>query len=352
MIKNNDKPDTKFEYSGYTRGKYSLILIGILVCILVYFMDFLFSSTYLNPTELLKTLFNPSEASQTIRVIVFNLKLPQVTIALIVGAAFGFAGAIMQTMLNNPLASPYTLGISAGAGFGASLAMVLGLGSLAVLGTYAIPAFAFIFSLLACGGIYLIAQLKGFSAEVMVLAGIGLVFFFQALQALMQYLASPEALQGIVFWTFGSVSGADWENISLILIIFLVFFIAIYRKSWMLTAMKLGDNKAKALGVDTARIRKVLFVCTSLLTASCVAFVGCIGFVGIVGPHVARMLIGEDQRFFLPMSCVCGAALLVIADFASKFFGNGVVFPIGILTSLVGVPFFFYLLIKKRTVRN
>ncbi len=338
----------EFSYTKYSAKKYAIIAAGLVVCVVFFFLDVVFSSTYIDPGLIIDTLFNPSGSSEIMRIIVFDIKIPVGLMALICGAAFGFAGAIMQTMLNNPLASPYTLGISAGAGFGASLAMVTGVSGLSFLGEYLIPGSAFLFSLIACGGIFLVAKVKGFSADIMVLAGIGLVFFFQALQALMQYLASPEALQGIVFWTFGSLTGSDWENIPIVLVMFVVVFILIYRKAWFLTAMKLGDSKAAALGIDTNKIRKWMFVAISLLTATCVAFVGCIGFIGIVGPHVARMILGEDQRFLIPMSCVCGAAILTIADVASKVIGNGVVFPIGILTSLVGVPFFFYLLLKKK----
>ena len=131
---------------------------------------------------------------------------------------------------------------------------------------------------------------------------LGMVFFFQAIQSFLQYAASPEALQGIVFWTFGSLSRANWTNISIILVIFILVFVFVYRKSRMLTAMKLGDSRAKTLGVDVEKLRRQMFVVISILTASAVAFVGSIGFIGIVGPHIARMLVGEDQRFYLPMS--------------------------------------------------
>ena len=347
-IVENAAGNTGFDYNRYSAKKYMIMTLGLVACIVFFFLDVVFSSTYINPMQIISTMIDPNSVSNAMKVVVFDIKIPQGLMALICGASFGLAGAIMQTMLNNPLASPYTLGISAGAGFGAAFAMVTGLGGLAVLGSALVPFSAFFFSLLACGGIFLVARIKGFSADIMVLAGIGLVFFFQALQALMQYLASPEALQGIVFWTFGSLQGSDWTNVPIVCVMFLLIFIIIYRKSWVLTAMKLGDNKAAALGIDTNKIRKWMFVGISLLTATCVAFVGCIGFIGIVGPHVARMILGEDQRFLLPMSCICGAAILTMADVASKVIGNGIVFPIGILTALVGVPFFFYLLLTRK----
>ena len=180
----------------------------------------------------------------------------------------------------------------------------------------------------------------------MILAGIGMVFFFQAIQSALQYFASDEALSGIVFWIFGSLSKANWINISIMICVFLVVFIVFLASSWKLTAMRLGDDKARSMGVDVSRLRKVTFILISLLTATAVSFVGSIGFVGIVAPHIARMIIGEDQRFFLPMSACLGAFLLSVASTVSKIILPGVIFPIGIVTSLIGVPFFFFLLLK------
>lgn len=341
-----------FNYGQYARKKYMVIGAGITLCVIMFFVDLLLStSSYLEPKKILQALLHPNDVSHALKVVVYDIRLPSALIGLIVGAAFGLAGAVMQTILNNPLASPYTLGISAGAGFGAALAMVMGLGGLAALGTYLVPAAAFIFAMISCLGIFLVASAKKFSTDTMVLAGIGLVFFFQALLALMQYLASPDALQGIVFWTFGSLDNSDYTRISIVLVMYLAIFIYMYRKCWVLTAMKLGDSKARSLGINVEQVRKISFVLISLLTATCVSFVGCIGFIGIVGPHMARILLGEDQRFLLPMSCVCGATIMITADFACRIIGNGVAYPIGILTSLVGVPFFFYLLLRKKSVR-
>ncbi len=226
--------------------------------------------------------------------------------------------------------------------------MLTGLGSIAVFGSYLIPVCAFAFAFLACLGIYFISKIKRFTPDTMVLSGIGMVFFFQAIQSFLQYLASPEALKSIVFWTFGSLGKANWTNIPILATVLAAVFVAIYSKVWQLTAMKLGDEKARSLGIDVERLRMTMFVLISLLTATAVAFVGSIGFIGIVGPHIARILLGEDQRYYLPMSGICGAALLSIASVATKLIVPGAVFPIGILTSMIGVPFFFYLIIRKK----
>ena len=348
MTEDNETGKNPFEYGRYAHKKYMILAAALLVVLIVFVIDLFFSIPYIDPAVLIDTFLHPDQNSKVMNVILWDLQMPTVVAGVVCGAAFGLAGAIMQTLLNNPLASPYTLGISAGAGFGASFAMVIGLGGLAVLGTYMVPFAAFLFAMMATGGIFLIAKTKGFNADIMVLAGIGLVFLFQALQSLMQYLASPDALSGIVFWTFGSLNGIEWEQVAIITVLFIIAFVLIYRKSWALTAMKLGDRRAESLGIDTQGMRKWMFVLIALLTATCVAFVGCIGFIGIVGPHVARMILGEDQRYLLPMSCLCGAIILVCADILCGTITSGMEYPIGIFTSIVGVPFFFYLIAKKK----
>lgn len=341
-------PEKTFEYRAYSGRKTALLIIGIAVCLLNFVLDIIIGSSSIPLGDVLNALFRPGTADALTKTIAWNLRLPTAMMGLLVGAALGLSGATMQTILNNPLASPYTLGISAGAGVGASIAMLTGLGSLAVFGSFMVPVSAFLFALLACMGIYFISRLKSFTSEIMVLTGIGMVFFFQAVQSFMQYLASPEALQAIVFWTFGSLTKANWTNIPILAVALVVMFCLIYSRSWQLTAMKLGDEKAKVLGVDVEHLRMLMFVFISLLTATAVAFVGSIGFIGIVGPHIARILVGEDQRYYLPMSAVCGAAILTLASVATKVVVPGAVFPIGILTSIIGVPFFFALIIRKK----
>ena len=347
----DEKGKEGFQYGHYAHRKYLIIAAGVALAAAVYFIDLFFSIPYISPIELFDEFVHPGGTS-VMHVILWDLQMPTVCAGIVCGAAFGLAGVVMQTLLNNPLASPYTLGISAGAGFGASLTMVVGLGGLSVLGTYLVPAGAFIFAMLATAGIFLVARAKGFSADVMVLAGIGLVFLFQALQSMMQYLASPDALSGIVFWTFGSLNGIEWTEVGIIFFLFVLAFFLIYRKCWALTAMRLGDRRAEALGIDTQGMRRWMFVLVALMTSTCVAFVGCIGFIGIVGPHVARMILGEDQRYLIPMSCVCGAIILTTADILCGTITPGREYPIGIFTSIVGVPFFFYLLMRKKTVKT
>ncbi|HEV7257307.1 MAG TPA: iron ABC transporter permease [Bosea sp. (in: a-proteobacteria)] len=284
---------------------------------------------------------------RTVDAIVWSIRLPIAFLALAVGAALGLSGGIMQTILNNPLASSYTLGVSAGAGFGAALVIVLGV-AIPLPEAWAIPAMAFLFSGIACAGVYGIGSLRGSSPEMLVLGGIALLFLFQALLALLQFVASPEALQQIVFWLFGSLQKATWPKLWIISAVLAVSLPLLLLDAWRLTALKLGDERARGLGVDVARLRIRSFAIISALTGVAVAFVGTIGFVGLVAPHIARMLVGEDQRGLLPASALFGALLLSLSSIASKTLLPGAVVPIGIVTSLIGVPFFVWLVIRSR----
>jgi iron complex transport system permease protein len=279
--------------------------------------------------------------------IVYKLRLPIALMAAVVGAALGLSGAVMQTVLNNALASSYTLGISAAAGFGAALAILVG-ASLPVPEAWAIPAAAFTFAGLACALVAGVGQMRGATPELLVLAGIACLFLFQALLSLLQFLASPEALQQIVFWLFGSLQRSTMAKVGIVALVFAAVVPVILADAWRLTTLRLGDERARALGVRVDALRLRCFVVVSLLTGAAVAFVGTIGFIGLVAPHIARMLVGEDQRHLLPASAVFGALLLSAASVASKLILPGTTFPIGIVTALLGVPFFGWLVLASR----
>lgn len=335
------------EYRLRSRKNLFFLLLGLLIALISFLFDVAAGPVNISIFEVVEVLFQDKNISPQAEVIIWSLRLPMATMALLVGASLGIAGAGMQTILANPLASPYTLGVSAGAGFGASLAIVVGISSFEFLGSFLIPFSAFIFALLASFFIYVISKTMNFSSETMILSGIGLMFLFQALQALMQYNASPEALQNIVFWTMGNLGKANWNNILIILIIFILIFPLILKESWKLTALKLGDDHALGLGIDIEKLRVKIFIYVSLITAVSVSFVGCIGFIGIVGPHIARLIVGEDQRYFISFSVISGMIMLSVADILSKVIKSGAIFPIGIVTAVIGVPFFFLLILSK-----
>lgn len=335
-------------YQRDSRRKISMIVVGVLLCAVVFVCDILVGTYGLTAGEMLYTLTHPADRSVMAYIIVWTIRLPPAVTGILAGVALSLAGATMQTILNNPLATPYTLGVSSGAGLGAYSAIVIGVETFSVLGRYLLPVFAFVFALGACLSIYAIAKVKNFTSSIMVLAGIGMNFLFSAAQTLLQYVASAEELQTAMFWLFGSLNRSKWEDLAILFPVILVCFFYIYRNSWKLTAMQLGDAKAKTLGIPVEKLRMRMFIAISLLTATAVAFVGTIGFIGLVGPHIARMLVGEDQRYFIPMSCTCGALILSAAGLAARTIVPGTILPIGVLTSLLGVPFFFLLILRKK----
>jgi iron complex transport system permease protein len=298
--------------------------------------------------EVVMALVRPGDADLQTAVVVWDIRLPVALMAVLVGAALSAAGAQMQTILNNPLASPFTLGISAAASFGAALALVFGVRLVPLAIDYVVPLNAFVMAAVAAMTIHLLSRARGVTVETVVLLGIALVFTFNALLALLQYFASEQALAAVVFWTMGSLTKATWEKLAITGAVVVLTVPLLARRAWSLTAMRLGDDKAASFGVDVGRIRLETMLLVSLLAAVPVAFVGTVGFIGLVGPHIARMLIGEDQRFFLPASMAAGALLLSASSVVSKMLVPGTIFPIGIITALIGVPFFISLILSSR----
>ena len=335
-------------YREITGRKYLVMVCLAATLCATLILDISLGPARLGLWEVISTILMPGSAEVTTRVIVWDIRMPIALMAVAVGAALSIAGAEMQTILNNPLASPFTLGISAAAGFGAALALVLGLSIVPFAGIFLVSANAFVFAMIASMTIFLLSGLRGVTIETMVLLGIALVFLFSSLLALIQYIASEQALQQVVFWTLGSLVKATWPKIGIAAAVLLVTTPLFVKHVWTLTALRLGDDKAHSLGINVRKLRLQVLISVSILAAAAVAFVGTIGFVGLVGPHVARMLVGEDQRFFLPMSAMTGAILLSAASIVSKMITPGAIFPIGIITSLVGVPFFLSLILAKR----
>lgn len=279
----------------------------------------------------------PQGADRAAAAILWQIRMPQTLMAILVGASLGLAGLMMQTILANPLASPFTLGFSAAAGFGAALSILLG-GLTALPQWLETPLAAFSMTLLATGLVYLLARFKGAQAEILVLAGIAVLFFFQALQSLVQFMASPEVLQQIVFWLFGSLLKSSWASVQVTGAILLLCLPFVLRDAWNLTALRLGDANAASLGMDVDAMRRRVFLLVAALVAGAVSFTGTIGFVGLIAPHVARAAVGEDHRFALPMAAITGALILVAASVAGKLLSPGAVIPVGIITAIAGIP--------------
>ncbi|MEZ0168583.1 FecCD family ABC transporter permease [Microvirga sp. TS319] len=298
--------------------------------------------------EVAGTILDPGSYGDKLDVIVWNVRLPVAIMAILVGAMLGIAGAQMQTILNNPLADPFTLGISSAASFGAALAIAVGVSLVPFAGAFLVTANAFLFALATSVILFLFTRMRGVTIETFVLVGIAMFFTFNALLAFIQYQSSETQLQQIIFWMMGSLARATWTKIAVCIVLLALVIPICMKRSWMLTALTMGDERASSLGVPVARLRLEMLACISILASTAVAFVGTIGFIGLVGPHIARMLVGEDQRYFLPVSAASGAIILSVASTLSKGITPGVIYPIGIITALVGVPFFLSLILSVR----
>ncbi|MFW2971578.1 FecCD family ABC transporter permease [Serratia marcescens] len=323
--------------------RHRLLMMGVLALAILgsLLLDFTMGPSGLSLSSLWQTLLDPAAADAGTRVIVWDIRLPYALMAVVVGFALGLAGAEMQTILNNPLASPFTLGVSSAAAFGAALAIVLGIGIPGIPDQWFISANAFIFALFAA------LMLDGITRWTRV-ATSGVVLFGIALVSMMQFIASEDTLQGLVFWTMGSLARASWDKLGILFGVFAVLLPLSMMSSWKLTALRLGEDRAVSFGIDVRRLRLTTLLRISILSALAVAFVGPIGFIGLVAPHIARMIFGEDHRFYLPASALIGALVLSMASVASKNLVPGVIIPVGIVTSLVGVPFFLSIILRHR----
>ncbi|MEK9501683.1 FecCD family ABC transporter permease [Gaopeijia maritima] len=340
-------PDLRL-YAATLRKRLALVVALALGVALAFALDLVTGPSSLGASEVLRSLFDPEALPATQQFIVREVRLPAAIAALLVGASLSLAGAEMQTILNNPLASPFTLGVSAAATLGAALAIALGITLPGVPPHWIVSANAFLFALASVFLLQSLARLRGSGAQDLVLFGIALVFAFNALVGLIQYISSEQALQQLVFWSLGSLGGADWSGVRVLGVAMLLTLPFSWRARWRMTALRMGDERARSFGVEVGRLRFAALLRVSLLAATSVALAGTIGFIGLVGPHLARLLVGDDHRFLLPASALAGALVLSLASTASKALVPGAVVPLGIVTSLIGVPAFLALVIGRR----
>jgi iron complex transport system permease protein len=332
--------------------KRTLVIAGLAAaCLAGFVIDATSGPSSLGVADTLRGVVAPETLSRAEHVVIWNLRLPVAAMALLVGVALSLAGAEMQTVLDNPLASPMTLGLSSATAFGAALAIVLGIGVPGVPAGFVVTANAFLFALGSILLLQTLARRAGGGSDTLVLFGVGLLFAFNAGVALIQFVASADALQQFVFWGMGSLSRSTWGTVGALAAVAAVVLPFSFRASWRMTALRFGDDRAMSFGVDVRRVRFFSLIRISLLAATAVAFCGTIGFVGLVGPHIARMAIGEDHRFFLPASALTGALVMSFASVASKALVPGVVVPIGIVTAFVGLPVFFLLVMRRGAAR-
>ena len=275
------------------------------------------------------------------------MRLPRLLMGLAAGFNLAIAGAVMQPVLRNPLVSPFTLGISAGAGFGAALAIILGKGLGG--GVFFVVINAFAFSLLTALIILGMSRYKGATPGNMVLAGIALSYLFGAGTTVMQYFADSWAVTEVVFWMVGSLGKATWSSLRFVLPVMSVCVPYLLLKTEDLNVMNAGDDVAASLGANVRRARVLILMAASLLTATTICFTGTIGFIGLVAPHMARMILCGDNRFVVPAAGLVGALLLSGSDLVAMNIIPPTVIPIGAMTAFMGVPLFLYLIMKNRS---
>jgi len=278
--------------------------------------------------------------------IVFEKRLPRILLGLISGAGLAVCGCLMQSMLKNPLADPYTTGISSGAGFGATLAITAGL--TIVGGEYSLVVNAFIFALIPMAVIITVSKLKGASPTTMIMAGIAVMYIFNAFSTVMKLMADPDALAQLYAWQVGTLGDASWTEIPLVFAVVLAGSVFIQLFATKINILSTGDDNAKAMGVNVENLRIILLMVSTLVVASIVSFTGLIGFIGMVSPHVARMFVGSDNRFLIPASIMFGASLMIAADTIGRVIIAPAVLEVGVITAFIGGPLFLYLVLSKK----
>ena len=320
----------------------SAVVLGIL-----FVADLAVGASDLTIARAVEALFAGPSADSIDAVIIWSIRLPMTLTALFVGTSLALAGLEIQNITANALASPSTLGISSAASFGAALAITFGasLFGQVWLGT---AACAFCFALGVSAAVYWIGSREAMHPATLILAGIVMNFFFMALQQFLQYRASPEVAQIISGWTFGNLERSTWTSTAAAAAVTLGAALFLMRRSWALTALTVGEERARSLGVPVARLRVEVFAASALLVAAAVGFIGTIGFVGLVAPHCAKLVLGEAQGFLLPGAMLTGGVLLGGSPITAKLLSTGAMLPVGIITSLVGVPFLLFLLLRTR----
>jgi iron complex transport system permease protein len=298
------------------------------------------------------SLFSGGEIAGQTQVILFDIRLPRILLALLVGAILASTGAVMQGLFRNPLADPSLIGVSGGASVGASLMIVLAGGAMEsglLMGLSLVALGAFVGGFAATILVYRLATSGiGTSVTTMLLAGIAIGALAGAVNSLLSYFADNDMLRQISLWQMGNLSAANWAKVWIMALVSLILLISFPRDSRALNALLLGESEARHLGIDVQRVKRRLIVLTALGVGVSVALAGMVGFVGLVIPHVIRLLIGPDHRWLIPGSAMAGAILLVVADSLARVVVLPAELPTGILTALLGAPFFIVLLLQQR----
>ncbi len=326
----------------------ALFVFGILTLILtvIYFCSNFLGYADISPREVLEIW--AGRGTWPDDYIIKEIRMPRAACAGLVGAGLAVAGMAMQALFKNPLASPSVLGISSGAAFGANLAIAFGIG--AVFGSFSVSAMAFIMCFVTLVVVFLIATTRhGTPTILLLLAGVAVGSFFGGMTSFLQYFVDDsDVLQNMVYWSMGSFAKVDWLDFKIALVIVGIGTAVILLKSKELNLLTLGDEQAKALGMNIPRTRLIILVADALIVGGCVAVAGTIGFVGLIIPHIFRTVVGPNHLYLGPICVFAGAIFLIVMDLVARCAISGSDIPIGILTSLLGAPFFVYIMRKKK----
>ncbi len=348
---NSSVADEKKKYRKLMAKRGIFIGLCVVLLIVIVGLSLALGTSSLTFTEAYSAIFakffpNLITVSPLATKVVWTLRLPRILLGLLAGATLAMSGSTTQATLRNPIATPYTLGVSAAASFGAAIGIILGTGF--GDGTFLIIGNAFVFSLIPVCVILLLVKRRGASPETMILSGIAIMYIFAACTTILQYFAEANAVSATVFWTVGDLSRAAWWQLPYILSALIICFAINLKLSWDLNIMKMGDDTAKSLGVEVNRVRIISMVTACLSTATVVSFTGAIGFICLVAPHICRAVIGGDERYLLVASGLFGAILLLIADIIARQLLAPIVLPVGAITAFLGGPLLLYLLIRKK----
>ena len=338
--------------------KNTVIIFAMLAAVVVVSVACLFvGSSNMSFNDALDALLGGGNDAQSR--IIWKIRVPRVLAAIIAGAGLSVAGLVMQTTLNNSMASPSTLGVSNAAVFGANLSIIAFAGGFLSTGNniqsfdvganpYATSVLAFIFSTASVLLILGLCTVRSFSPNVVVLSGMAIGSVWTAATTILQFYATDVGLSAAVIWTFGDLGRATYRTDTIMFVFVLIGAVYFMLMSWKYNALLSGDATAKTMGVNVEGLRFVTLLLASVITAVCVSFLGIIGFVGIICPHVTKKLLGQDHRVTIPVSCLMGSLLLVLADTLSRSMGSGSALPVGAITSLLGAPFFIAIIFGKK----
>ena len=342
--------------------RYALIIAAMLAGVLVIAVSCLFvGSSNMTLRDALDALLGGGSAAQSR--IIWKIRVPRVLAAIIAGAGLSVAGLVMQTTLNNSMASPSTLGVSNAAVFGANLSIIAFAGGFLSTGNnpasfdvganpFATSLLAFAFSTVSILLILALCTVRGFSPNVVVLSGMAIGSVWTAATTILQFYATDVGLSAAVVWSFGDLGRATYRTDLIMFTVVaagLAFFLLM---AWKYNALLGGEATAKTMGVPVESLRFVTLLLASVITAVCVSFLGIIGFVGIICPHVTKKLLGQDHRITIPVSALSGSLLLVLADTLSRSVGQGSALPVGAITSLLGAPFFIAIIFSRKENRR